>query len=193
MFNRQQFNQHTFNFATTSSNVFNAKLKYANYSMPNSNFRLKNVEAIDDSGVITKDIYDIANTHGQGLRNYFHKRKTIKVSGTLYSTSKSGLQAAINSFKANMAVPSQTLYRLDDSGKVLTGVAYCDNWTFDRHSRTINVVRVDFDLVVLTPFLYNTVDNVVSYTGVSSSFSGSIPYSGGNFEAKPVITIAFQT
>lgn len=193
MFNQNTLNYNSFNYSTTASSQFAGQLKYGNYEMPNNNFRLRNVEGLEDSNTILKDIYDIANTHGQGLRNYFHKRKVIRVSGTFYADDKAGLQAAINSAKANLAVPNQTVYRLDGEGNVLTGNAYCDDWTIYRERRTVNVVRVEFTLVVLSPFLYKQTRNEEAFTSKSASFTGNVAYNGGNFEAKPQVTIAFQT
>lgn len=179
------------NVGLPGSTIFTGLLRYGDYGMPNPNCRIRLVEGIDDSPDIDADVYDIANTHGQGLRNFLYKGKPIKVEGTLYAADKDGLAAAKRSLIAAIAVPDQMLRRVEPDGEQVESRAYAARWVIPNLRYTTNFVRFTVYFIVLDPFFYSTVVNQAAFEWVSSNIDSALSHTGGTYEVKPKIIIAF--
>lgn len=167
-------------------------MQYGTYTFPNTAFRLVDVIGIEESGDMAIDEFDIANTHGVGLRNYFFKRKTIIVKWVIKADTKGELQTEIDSLLAAISVQEQTLKFTRDDGVILTAPAYA-TWRIDRQRYHITFVPVEITFVVMRPFMKSTITNQTSFTGQSADFSSNVINTGWTYEAQPLINFTFLT
>lgn len=192
MLNTSTLNLHWLNFSQPWTTAFTGRMKYGDYTFPNTAFRLIDVSGIEESGDMAIDEFDIANTHWVGLRNYFFKRKTITIRWVLKAESKWDLQTEIDTLLTAISQEEQTLRFTRDDWVVLTAPAYA-TWRIDRQRYNITFVPVEITFIVMRPFMISSVRNETSFTGQSANFTSNVINTWGTYEAQPLVNVTFLT
>lgn len=193
MLNTTVLNLKALNTSAPNVDMLTGVLEYNNYSFPNQNVKITKIMWPDSTGSLLRDIFDKANSHWEGLRNYFFKEKYFEILWVIDATSSSQLQEEINSMVSAIASEGQTLKYQSQNGEVLECTAHCESRQIEREPYHITFVPFRVRFVSLDPFLQGVITQESLFSSKTTTFTDTVAYTKGTYIAKPTITITFST